>query len=81
MEFFVVFGIIILFIGFSMVKLVPQNQVAIVELFGKYERTLNAGLNFLVPVLERVSVQVNLAVCETFCSSWMLFLKIKYKFD
>ena len=62
MEFFVVFGIIILFIGFSMVKLVPQNQVAIVELFGKYERTLNAGLNFLVPVLERVSVQVNLAV-------------------
>jgi regulator of protease activity HflC (stomatin/prohibitin superfamily) len=44
-----------------MVKIVPQNTVAVVELFGKYERTLHAGLNFLVPVFERVSVSVNLA--------------------
>jgi regulator of protease activity HflC (stomatin/prohibitin superfamily) len=34
----------------------------VVEFLGKYNRTLNAGLNFVVPILERVSVQVNLAI-------------------
>lgn len=46
----------------SMVKIVPQNHVAIVEFLGKYNRTLTAGLNFVIPVIERVSVQVNLAI-------------------
>lgn len=55
----VVIGVVFLF---SMIKIVPQNHVAIVEFLGKYNRTLTAGLNFVIPVLERVSVQVNLAV-------------------
>ncbi|MCC7303962.1 hypothetical protein IT418_00905 [bacterium] len=45
-----------------MIKIVPQNQVAIVEFLGKYEKTLTAGFNLVIPVLERVAVQVNLAV-------------------
>lgn len=47
---------------FSMIRIVPQNQIAIVELFGKYERTLTAGLNLMIPFIERVAVQINLAV-------------------
>ncbi|WKZ24361.1 MAG: SPFH domain-containing protein [Candidatus Dojkabacteria bacterium] len=45
-----------------MIKIVPQNHVAIVEFLGKYQRTLKAGFNLVIPILERVSVQVNLAV-------------------
>lgn len=50
------------FLLFSMIKIVPQNHIAIVELLGKYERTLTAGFNLVVPVFERVSVQINLAI-------------------
>jgi len=46
----------------SMIRIVPQNHVAVVEFLGKYQRTLSAGLNFVIPILERVSVQVNLAI-------------------
>lgn len=40
----------------------PQNHVAIVEFLGKYEKTLTAGFNLVIPIFERVSVQINLAV-------------------
>jgi regulator of protease activity HflC (stomatin/prohibitin superfamily) len=37
------------------VKIVPQSEVYVLERFGKYTRTLNAGLNFIVPFLDRVA--------------------------
>lgn len=57
--FLVVLGVFLLF---SMIKIVPQNHVAIVEFLGKYEKTLTAGFNLVIPIFERVSVQINLAV-------------------
>lgn len=62
MNVFLVIFIIGVILLAAMIKIVPQNHVAIVEFLGKYERTLTAGFNLVIPVFERVSVQINLAV-------------------
>ncbi len=36
------------------VKLVPQQQVWIVERLGKYKESMQAGLNFLIPFIDKV---------------------------
>jgi regulator of protease activity HflC (stomatin/prohibitin superfamily) len=38
----------------SSIKFVPQNRAYVVERFGKYNKTMEAGLNFLVPFIDRV---------------------------
>ena len=48
---FILLGILV----FKTYRLVPQNEVAIVERFGKYGRTLNSGLNFLIPLVEKIT--------------------------
>ncbi len=40
---------------YSSVKFVPHNTTFVVERFGKYIRTMAAGLNFVVPVIDRVA--------------------------
>ena len=39
---------------------VPQQSAYIVELFGKYSRTLSAGFHILVPFMERIAYKHNL---------------------
>ncbi len=39
----------------SSVKFVPHNTTFVVERFGKYLKTMTAGLNFVVPVIDRVA--------------------------
>jgi regulator of protease activity HflC (stomatin/prohibitin superfamily) len=39
----------------SSVKFVPQNRAYVVERFGKYHKTMVAGLNILVPFFDRVA--------------------------
>lgn len=56
------FGLVtfILFIfGYSIssAKIISQGNEALVERLGKYKRTLKPGLNFVVPLLERVVVE------------------------
>lgn len=41
-------------------RLVPQNRAFVVERFGKYNKTMEAGLNFLVPFIDKVSYNRNL---------------------
>jgi len=40
------------------IKVVPQSQEFVVEQFGKYTRTLSAGLHFIVPILNQVRHKV-----------------------
>jgi regulator of protease activity HflC (stomatin/prohibitin superfamily) len=42
------------------VKVIPQASAAIVERFGRYTRTLHAGLNILVPFIDRVRQMIDL---------------------
>ena len=48
-------GLIILKIG---VKIVSQSEVYVVERFGKYSRTLEAGLSLIIPFLDKVAHRV-----------------------
>ena len=43
----------------STVKVVPQASVYVIERLGRYSRTLQPGLNILVPVLDRVRVKLD----------------------
>lgn len=36
------------------VQFVPQNRALIVERFGKYNKTMEAGLNFILPFIDKV---------------------------
>jgi regulator of protease activity HflC (stomatin/prohibitin superfamily) len=53
--FLAVFFIAVAFAG---VKIVPQSREYVVERFGRYYKTLHAGLNFIVPFLDRVAFKV-----------------------
>ncbi len=50
-----VLGAIFVFMGIQMVS---QSREYVVERLGKYDRTLKAGFNFIVPVLNRVAHEV-----------------------
>lgn len=53
----VAFGILLVFKG---IKIVPQSDVFVIERFGKYTRTLQAGLNFLIPLLDNVAHRISI---------------------
>ena len=42
------------------IKVVPQSKVFVVERFGKFTRTLGAGLNFIVPFLDGVAHKISI---------------------
>lgn len=44
----------------SIVKVVPQGYHYTVENFGRYTRTLQPGLHFLIPVMERIGRKINM---------------------
>ena len=41
------------------IKVVPQSKVFVIERFGKYYRTLDAGLSIIIPYLDRVAHKVD----------------------
>lgn len=59
-NFWVGLAVLVLVIVKFSVKLVPQNRAFVVERFGKYNKTMEAGLNFLVPFMDKVSYDRNL---------------------
>lgn len=50
----------ILFVLLRGVKVVPQSKVFIVERFGKYHKTLTAGLGYVIPFLDNVIYKVDI---------------------
>ncbi|MDE0242253.1 MAG: SPFH/Band 7/PHB domain protein [bacterium] len=49
-----------LLVLFKGIKVVPQSNVFVVERFGRYLKTLNAGLNFIVPFLDRIAHRISI---------------------
>lgn len=47
------------------VKIIPQQQVGVVERLGKFNRLMNPGLNILVPIIDRVRVYHDLRIQQT----------------
>jgi regulator of protease activity HflC (stomatin/prohibitin superfamily) len=52
-----ILAIILVFLG---VKSVPQGMEYTVERFGRYTETLTPGLNFIVPVIDRIGRKINM---------------------
>ncbi len=48
-----VLALIVVSVILSCIKVVKQNQVIVIERFGKYQKTLRAGLNLITPVMDR----------------------------
>lgn len=59
---FIILGIIIIFIVFSLIlsiKIIQQSEFAVVTRIGKYKKTLNNGLNFIIPFIDRIIKREN----------------------
>jgi regulator of protease activity HflC (stomatin/prohibitin superfamily) len=59
----IVLGLVLLFVIVLLsrtVRIVPQARAGIVERFGKYKQTLPAGLNVVVPFIDRVRYLIDL---------------------
>ena len=54
---FVLFALLLIWRG---VKIVPQSEVFVVERFGRYTRTLNAGLGAIVPFLDTIAHRISI---------------------
>ncbi|MGM0481510.1 MAG: SPFH domain-containing protein [Pseudomonadota bacterium] len=61
---FPVSGIVLIVIALvilaSSVRIVPQQRVFVIELFGRYRRLLKPGLNFIIPLVEQVVHKQNM---------------------
>ena len=55
-----VFIVLFFLVALSGIKIVPQSHEYVVEQFGKYVKSLKAGLNFIVPLLNRVAHKVSI---------------------
>ncbi|MEX3010341.1 SPFH domain-containing protein [Hoeflea sp. TYP-13] len=56
----IVFVVLVILILFAGIKTVPQGYNYTVERFGRYTRTLNPGLNLIVPFIDRVGARMNM---------------------
>jgi regulator of protease activity HflC (stomatin/prohibitin superfamily) len=52
-----VFALVLIFL---MVKSVPQGEEWTVERFGRYTRTLSPGLQFLIPIMDKIGAKINM---------------------
>lgn len=58
--FWVGVAIVLMLVLNSSIKFVPQNMAYVVERFGKFHKTMIAGLNFVVPFIDKVAYRVSL---------------------
>ncbi len=55
-----ILAILVITVLFKAVRIVPQTVALIVERLGRYSRTMDAGLHFLIPFVDRVRAGVDL---------------------
>ena len=56
----VVFVVLIIYVVFLSIKIVPQSKVFVIERFGKFTRILQSGLSLIVPFVDRVAFKVDI---------------------
>ena len=52
--------IVILVLLVAGIKIIPQSKAYVVERLGAYNKTLHTGLNYVIPIIDRVSNRVSL---------------------
>ena len=56
----IVFGVVLLIVVASGIKVVPQSKAYVVERLGAYRETKQTGLRYVIPFFERVAKIVSL---------------------
>ena len=56
----IVLLIVLVVLLIACVKIVPQQHAYVIERLGKYHKTITAGLNFIIPIIDLKRVDVNL---------------------
>jgi len=54
-----VFAVFFLVLVWSAIKVVPQSKVFVVERFGKFAKTLPAGINIIIPMIDQVRHRIS----------------------
>ena len=52
--------LLILYIVYLGIKIVPQSKVFVIERFGKFTKSLESGLSLIVPFIDRVAFKVDI---------------------
>ncbi len=60
MELPIIIAAVVIILMFLCLKIVPQATEYVIERLGKYKRTWDAGLHFLIPVFDRIAKKVTL---------------------
>ena len=60
MGFGLIIIIILIVIAASGIKIIPQSKAYVVERLGAYHRTMQTGLHYVIPIIERVANVVSL---------------------
>lgn len=60
MEFFIILLAAVAVFGFKSFVVIPQQEVHVVERLGRFHRALTAGLNILIPFIDRVAYRHSL---------------------
>lgn len=60
MSLFILIVLILLVIILKGFKIVPQSRAIIVERLGKYNRTMETGLHYIIPFIERKAADISL---------------------
>ena len=63
MEGLIILGVlafVVFLVAARSVRIIPQNRVGIVQRFGRYHRTAESGLTFVVPVMDRMLPKTDL---------------------
>ena len=55
-----VLAVVVFLVAARSVRIIPQSRVGIVQRFGRYHRTAESGLTFVVPVMDRMLPKTNL---------------------
>ena len=56
----IVLFIVLVVLLIACIKIVPQQHAYVIERLGKYHKTITAGLNFIIPIIDLKRVDVNL---------------------
>ena len=54
------FAAFFIVLAWSAIKVVPQSNVFVVERFGKFSKTLPAGINIIIPIIDQVRHRISI---------------------
>jgi regulator of protease activity HflC (stomatin/prohibitin superfamily) len=57
---FIIVAVVVVFSVLSAIRIVPQARRYNIERFGRYRTTLQPGLNFVIPVVDRVNTKLDI---------------------